>query len=171
MYSEQGNGRNKRMIRRICLYGVFAALCIVFGYLESLLPFDFIAPGIKLGISNAVALLLIGLNDTKGAFAVNITRILLSALLFGSPFTLLFSLTAGIGSLCVTAFLHHTEKFGTIGISAAGGAVHNLLQIAVAVFVTGRGVLCYLPLLLICGTFTGVLIGFLCSLINKKIKH
>lgn len=169
MSAKQGNNRNNRLIR-LCRYGIFAALCIIFGCIESFVPLGFIAPGIKLGLSNAIALILVSFDDTKGAYLVNTTRILLSALLFGSPFSLLFSLVGGLLSLTVTALLHKTGKFATISISIAGGAAHNLFQLITALFVTGVGAVYYLPLLIICGAVSGALVGIVCTLIIKRLK-
>ena len=161
---------NKISVKKLCLWGIFTALCICFGFLESLLPFDFIAPGVKIGLSNSVALLLVCFGDTKGAFAVNIVRILLCALLFGNPFSLLFSLPAGIISLLCTFLLYKTDKFSLVGISLISATVHNTVQLAVAVLTVGTAVLFYLPVLLLCGTLSGAFLGFICTLILKKIK-
>lgn len=158
------------MAKKICLYGVLTALCLVLGWLESLVSLSFIAPGVKLGLANAAALLLVAKGDVRGAFAVNITRILLSALLFGNPLSLLFSLSGGLASLVVMALLTRVRAVGIVGFSIAGGAVHNLFQLLAALFVVGRGVLYYLPVLLVCGAVSGALIGTLSALIFKKIK-
>ena len=82
MPAEQGNSRNRIKAARLTRYALFCAICLIVGYIESLLPLSFIAPGVKIGFSNAVALSLLLSGDTKGAFAVNVARILLSALLF-----------------------------------------------------------------------------------------
>ena len=170
MLTEQGNNRNKIKMKSICLYGVLCALCIVLGYLESLVNLSFIAPGVKIGISNSVALILAARGDIKGAFAVNITRILISALLFGSPFSLCFSLAGGIASLAVIAFLIRLKSVTLIGCSAMAGVVHNIFQLIVAAFVLGRGVLWYFPVLIAAGTATGVLVGIFSLIILKKIE-
>ena len=60
------------MAKKVAFYGVTAAVCLVFSYVETLLPLGFIAPGIKIGLANGVALLLILKKDIKGAFLVNI---------------------------------------------------------------------------------------------------
>ena len=38
------------MAKKITLYAMLAAICLVCGYIESLLSLSFIAPGIKLGL-------------------------------------------------------------------------------------------------------------------------
>lgn len=168
MSSKQGNNRDR--INHLCLLAVFTAVGMIFGFIESLLPLTFIAPGIKLGLANAIALILLVIGDTKGAFSVNVARIFLSALLFGSPFSLLFSLSAGLISLSVCALLRRFDKFGVIGISVAGAVVHNVVQLGVAMAVVGFNSVYYLPVLLIGGVVSGTLIGVLSGIIAEKIK-
>lgn len=158
------------MTKRIALYGILASLALIFGYIESLFSLSFIAPGVKLGLANSVALLLLCRKDLKGALAVNITRILLSALLFSSPFSLLFSLTAGISSILIMRLLSGVKSVSPVGFSIAGAAAHNCVQLTVASVLFGRAVWCYLPFLLISALLSGALIGVLSSIIFKKIK-
>lgn len=158
------------MTKRICTYGVLAALCMVLGFIEGFLPLDVIAPGIKLGLANTVALLLITVGDRKGAFAVNLTRICLSALLFGSPVSFAFSLAGGLGSLCLMSILSRFRSFSPVGIGIAGGAVHNLFQLAVAFVLIGKSIFLYLPLLVAVGGICGGLVGSLGKIIFKKMQ-
>ena len=53
------------MSKKMALYGVLASVGLVFSYVETLLPLTFIAPGVKIGLANGVALLLILKNDIK----------------------------------------------------------------------------------------------------------
>ena len=154
--------------KKVCLYGLLTAAALLFGYVEYLVPLNFIAPGIKLGISNGVVLLLILNNNYKSAFLVNICRIVLSAFLFATPFSLVFSLTAGIISTLVMILLNRFKGFGVVGISAVGGAVHNLVQIIVARLTVGKGVFFYMPYLLLAGVLTGAAVGVLVWLMLKK---
>lgn len=158
------------MAKKVAFYGVTAAVCLVFSYVETLLPLSFIAPGIKIGLANGIALLLILKNDVKGAFLVNIIRIILLNLLFVSPFALVFSLTAGILSTLVMWIFSKTKAFGVIGFSIMGALTHNLVQTAVALIFFGTGVLFYLPILIFSAIISGGAIGFLAKILDKKIK-
>ena len=115
------------MAKKVALYGILTSLALIFGYIESLFSLSFIAPGIKLGLANSVALILLCYGDFRGAMLVNITRILLSALLFSSPFSLVFSLTAGILSVVIMRLLSGIKGVSVIGFSISGAAVHNLV--------------------------------------------
>ncbi len=154
--------------KKLCVYAVLTAAALVFGYVELLFPLDFIAPGMKLGIANAVALYLICRGRRLGAFAVNTARILLGGLLFATPFSLLFSATAGFAAVGAMCLASKSRRLGVVGISAVGSLVHNLTQLAVAVLTVGGGVWFYLPFLLLAGTAAGVLIGFLTYFILQK---
>ena len=158
------------MAKKIALYGILTSLALIFGYIESLFSLSFIAPGIKLGLANSVALILLCFKDFKGAVLVNITRILLSALLFSSPFSLVFSLTAGILSVVIMRLLSGIKGVSVIGFSISGAAVHNLVQLTVASLLFGRAVWYYLPFLLVSALLSGGIIGILSSIIFKKIK-
>ena len=69
--------------KTVTVYGLLTATAMLFGYVEMLLPMDFIAPGIKVGVANTVCLFLVLKGKRLGAFLVNCVRILLTALLFG----------------------------------------------------------------------------------------
>lgn len=158
------------MAKKIALYGILTSLALIFGYIESLFSLSFIAPGIKLGLANSVVLILLCYGDFKGAVLVNITRILLSALLFSSPFSLVFSLTAGILSVVIMRLLSGIKGVSVVGFSISGAAVHNLVQLTVASLLFGRAVWYYLPFLLVSALLSGGIIGILSSIIFKKIK-
>lgn len=158
------------MAKKIALYGILTSLALIFGYIESLFSLSFIAPGVKLGLANSVALILLCYGNFRGAILVNITRILLSALLFSSPFSLVFSLTAGILSVVIMRLLSGIKGVSVIGFSISGAAVHNLVQLTVASLLFGRAVWYYLPFLLVSALLSGGIIGILSSIIFKKIK-
>ncbi len=156
-------------IKRICLYGILTAAAMMFSFLEGFLDLSFIAPGVKLGLANSVALLLIFFGDFRGAFYVTAARVSLSSILFGTPVTFLFSVTAGIISVAVMAFLRKIGSFSHIFISIAGGATHNIIQCAVAAVILNTGsVFAYLPLLIIFGVICGTAVGLLCWLLHKN---
>lgn len=168
MSAKQGHNRNQ--IRRVCLYAILSAVCLCLGYLESLVPLTFIAPGVKIGLANTVCLILAAKMDIKGAFFVNTVRILLSGLLFGSIISLSFSLTAGVISLGSVCILRRLKVFSLIGVSTIAAVVHNLVQMAVAVCIMGVGSLYYLPVLIISGIFSGLVVGIISDIILKKVK-
>ena len=167
MSAKQGHNRNQ--IRRICLYAILSAVCLVLGYIESLVPLTFIAPGVKTGLANTVCLILAAKMD-KGAFLVNTARIFLSGLLFGSIISLSFSLVAGVVSLSFVCILRRLKIFSIIGVSTIAAVIHNLAQMAVAVCIIGIGSLYHLPVLIISGALCGFIVGTISNIILKKVK-
>lgn len=159
------------MAKKITTYGIITALCMVLGYLESLLPLSFIAPGIKLGLSNTAVLLMIAHGNKNGAFLVNITRIILSCLLFSGFSSLIFSLSGAIGSMAVMLLLCRVKQISIIGYSIAGGAVHNILQGFVAIIIMGNAVIYYFPILIIFGGISGAIVGISAAVLKKYIKN
>ena len=168
MSAKQSNSTNK--VREICLLALLSAVCLCLGYLESLLPLTFIAPGVKIGLANTVCLILAISGDIKGAFLVNTVRILLSSLLFGSAISLVFSLSAGLVSLGAVCIFRKIKALSPVGISAVSAVVHNLVQMAVACIITGVGAVYYLPVLLLSGLASGIAVGIISRIILKKVK-
>ncbi len=157
------------MAKKLCIYGILSAVCMVLGYIEHIVTFDFIAPGVKLGLANSVVLLLVAFGDVKGAFSVNFVRIIMSALLFSSPFTLFYSLPAGMISVGVMGLAKRVKSLSIIGFSIAGATVHNLTQLVVSMAFLGRGVLYYSPILLFSAVLSGILTGVAAKLAFKVI--
>ncbi len=172
MFAKQGDSRNKINIKKLTLYSLLIALCLIIGYMENILSISLIAiaPGVKLGLSNAVVLTLVCSGDIKGAWAVNISRICLSALLFGSPVSFVLSLSGGIASTAISCALSRLKSVSEIGISIAGAVVHNVFQAVAAAVIVGFGVVYYVPFLLALGAFCGAFCGVLAKLVLKKVK-
>lgn len=157
------------MAKKIAYCSLLTALALIFGFLEHLVSLDFIAPGVKLGLANSIVLILIVLKQYKAAIAVNITRILLSTLLFSGPIAALFAISGAAFSMLVSVLLLKTKCFSVIGISISGAVCHNLGQILVACFVMGTSsVLYYIPILSLCGAISGLLTGTAANLILKR---
>lgn len=159
------------MKRKTALYGLLVALAFIFSYLESLLPLSVGIPGIKLGLANGVTLTALYLLRPRDALAVSVVRILLAGLTFGSPMTMLYSLSGGLLSFGVMWLCHRTERFSVVGVSIAGGVSHNLGQLAVAaVALATPSIVWYVPVLLVAGLVTGGLIGGLCRLLLPRLE-
>lgn len=146
------------------------ALAFAFSYLESLIPFNFGIPGIKLGIANLVVIVALYTMNAKDAIFISIIRILLSGLAFSGPFAMIYSLIGGLLSFLVMFAAKKGNKLSPIGVSALGGTVHNFGQILVAAVVmrTYR-IIYYFPILMIVGLVTGILNGIIADIIIKRI--
>lgn len=160
-----------RATKKTAFYGAMLGLAIICGYVEMLIPFDFGIPGIKLGLANIVALVLLYKKGFISALAVNIARVMLVGILFGNVMSIFYALSGGILSLVVMWLVKKAPIFSTVGVSVAGAAAHNIGQLLAALIVIGfRAVMFYLPFLLVAGVITGFLVGLGASLIIKRVK-
>ena len=150
---------------------LLTALALVFSYIEFLLPMNLGIPGVKLGFANLVVVMALYYLGPKYALYINIARICLAALLFGSFFSALYALAGGLVSLGAMVLLRRTDKFSLTAVSAAGGVLHNLAQLAVAAAITKTsGIFGYFPVLLISGALAGIFNGIVCILVLRKLK-
>lgn len=146
--------------QKIPYLSVFTALAILMGYIESLVPLPFLVPGMKLGFGNVIVLLMLYLMDLKSAFFVSLVKVLLSGLLFSGFASTLYSLAGAMVALLFMVLGKKIKSLSIIGVSVLGGLGHNIGQIVVAsCVIENLNLLYYLPVLLICGTVTGVLVG------------
>lgn len=159
------------MKKNVAFLGVFLSLALIFSYVESLIPFAFGVPGMKLGLANSLVITLIYIRSKKEAFLINLGRILLSGLLFGNPFSIAYSLAGGVLSFIGMVFLKEKVKLNIISVSIAGAILHNLGQILVAMAVLKTASLMYyMSLLLISGFITGALMGLISREIIRRVK-
>ena len=165
---QQKNGCRERSLtsisRRVSSGAMLVALAMIFSYVESLIPINLGVPGIKLGVANLVTVT--GLYILAPMLLVVILRVLLVGFMFGNGMSILYSLAGGILSFLVMLLLKRIKGFSMIGISIAGGVSHNIGQIVVAMCVLeNTKLIYYLPVLMIAGTVTGILIG----VVSRKI--
>lgn len=85
--------------------GLFAAVAIIFGYVESLFPFFAGIPGIKLGLANLAVLFILETYTWKEAAVVSAVRIVVIGFLFGNMFTIIYSLAGAALSLFVMTLM------------------------------------------------------------------
>lgn len=160
----------KNKTKKIALFGLFVALAFVFSYFESMIPFNFGIPGVKLGLANIVVLVALYTMKPTEAFAIAVVRIVLVGLTFGNLFSLAYSLCGGILSYVVMLITKKT-KLSIIGVSMLGGVCHNLGQIIVAGFIMKNvKIAYYFPVLMIAGLVTGLLMGVIARIVVDRFK-
>ena len=158
------------MKNKIAYWGVFLALALVCSYVESLIPISFGIPGVKLGLTNIVVILMLYTIGAKDAILISVLRIILAGFMFGNAFSIIYSLAGGILSFVVMLLLKNTGKLKILSISTAGGISHNVGQLIVAALVVENyNILFYVPVLIIAGIITGFLIGLLAGEIVLRI--
>lgn len=157
-------------VKKIALFGMLVALAFTLSYFESLIPFNFGIPGVKLGLANLVVVVALYIMKPGEVFAIAMIRIFLAAMTFGNFYSLAYSLCGGILSFVVMLAAKKT-KLSVIGVSILGGICHNIGQIIVAAFImeTGR-IAYYLPVLLVAGLITGMLLGIVSKLVINRFE-
>ena len=156
--------------KRTAMLGLFAAVAIIFGYVESLVPIAVGIPGIKLGLANLSVLYILERYSLKEALVVSVIRILVIGFMFGNLFSIVYSLAGALLSLSVMTFLRKKAGASILATSMAGGITHNIGQLIIAMLIVeNRSLLYYAPVLLIAGMVTGLVIGILTREILKRL--
>ncbi|MCI8796576.1 MAG: Gx transporter family protein [Dorea sp.] len=158
------------MGNKVAYFGVFTSLALIFSYVETLIPVNFGIPGVKLGLANLIIVTGLYKMRLSEVFLLSVVRVVLSGFIFGNYFSILYSLAGGILSLTVMALLKKAGGFSVIGISIAGGTFHNIGQLVVAMLVVETfSVIYYVPVLLLAGTLTGLVIGVTANELLKRL--
>jgi heptaprenyl diphosphate synthase len=154
--------QKKQGWQKTAYLGVFLAVAMICSYIETLIPFSFGIPGVKLGLTNIVVVLMLYCIGARESLLISVVRIVLVGILFGNLISILYSLSGGLLSFLVMLLLKKTGKLGCVSVSVAGGISHNIGQILVAAWIVNSfNILFYIPVLLIAGLLTGLLIGIL----------
>lgn len=164
-------------MRRTAELGLILALALILSYVESLIPFSFGIPGIKLGLPNLIVLLLLYekpdscrapggravkciTKEDQEAILVNGLRIVLSGFLFSNLYAILYALAGAAFSFFAMSLGRRTKRFSMVGVSVLGGVFHNVGQLLVAMAVVETvAVAYYAPFLIVAGTVTGAILG------------
>ncbi len=94
---KQKSSEEKEQVRigRTAFLGLLLAFALILSYIETLIPFQSGIPGIKLGLANLAVILGLYLFGWKEALLLTTLKALLSGLLFGNLFMILYSLADG----------------------------------------------------------------------------
>lgn len=161
----------KSVAQKTAFLGLCTALALVLAYVESLLPpLSAAIPGIKMGLPNIVIIFLLYRMGLKAAAPVSLVRVLAVALLFGNMMGFAYSIAGATLSLLGMWLLQRLDFMSVVGVSVAGGVLHNLGQILMAMILLRTAELgYYLIVLAVTGTISGILIGICGALMIKRI--
>ena len=157
-------------IHRMTRIALLTALSLILFVLEGFLPLPLPVPGAKLGLAAIVTLIALHLLPTRDAALMLTLRILLSSFFGGGIAPMLYSLAGGAASFAAMVLLKKYTQLSIVGISAAGGFLHNMAQLLVAAAVMQASALfSYAPVLGFVGILTGIGIGMSAQIILQKI--
>ena len=158
-------------LHRMTRIALLTTLSLILFVLEGFLPLPLPVPGAKLGLAAIVTLIALHLLPTRDAALMLTLRILLASALGGGLAPMLYSLAGGAASFAAMVLLKQHSQLSIVGISAAGGFLHNMAQLLVAAAVLETTALfVYAPVLGAVGILTGILIGITAQSILQKIS-
>lgn len=159
----------RSMHRRNIRCGLYASMALTLFLVEMQIPLPVALPGIKLGLANAVTLLVLILERPRDALAVLLVRTALSALFCGQPMMLLYSLCGGLCSFAVMWLLHRPFARQSWFVSAMGAVAHIVGQLLMAGgLMQSIYVVAYAPVLLCCAVPAGLFNGLVVSYVVAK---
>lgn len=159
---------------KIVLLGLLCSIMLILGYLESLIVIFPGIPGIKPGFANCALLFALYVLKKRDAVLLALLKVGLSALLFGSVESMIYSACGTALALFTMVLLSRKEWFGTVGVSVGGAAAHMLGQMFASRLLLGSfsGFIAA-PWLMMCalisGIVTGIASGILIRVFKKKI--
>lgn len=158
--------------KKLTFLALCTSLAMVLSYVEMLIPpISTAVPGVKMGLANIVTVFVLYKFDAVSAAAVSAVRLALTFLLFGSVMTLAYSAAGAVLSLGAMILLKRTDKFSPVGVSVAGGVLHNAGQIGMAMLLMSTSAIgYYLPVLAVSGTVSGILVGTASVFVLKSLR-
>ena len=157
--------------RKVALLSLTIALAMILSYVESQIPSAVAIPGVKMGLANLAVIFTLYKLGVKEAIVVSIVRVLMLAMLFGNAVSLIYSISGATLALAVMFVLKATNRFSTVGVSVAGGVMHNVGQIIAACILLETDILkYYFPFLLVSGIASGIVIGLVSAALIKRVN-
>lgn len=162
----------KHSAKTVAFLGMCTAIAMVFAWVESQLPPLVAAvPGVKMGLPNIAIIFILYRFGWKEAAAVSFVRIIAVSLLFGNPIMIAYSLAGGFLSLFGMTLLKKLNFLSPTGVSVAGGVLHNVGQVLMAMLIMSTaGLGYYLIILTVSGIVSGVFVGLCGSFAVKRIR-
>lgn len=159
---------------RLAMTGLFAALTVALGVLESFIALP--VPGVRIGLSNVGIMLCLYLIDFPAAMYVAVTKAILVPLLTGNlivkmsialPSTIAATMVMGL-----SVFL--MRRFTTpLSIGALGAVAHICTQFFVVknLYIKADAIYNLLPYFCFFSVLTGVLTGYITRVIINNIRE
>ncbi len=91
--------------RKVVHMGMLIALAMILSFIESQIPAFVAIPGMKVGLANIAVVFALYTLGFRQALVVSVIRVFLSALLFGSAVSRLYSLAGALVCLAGMALL------------------------------------------------------------------
>lgn len=147
------------------------AFALIINYLESLFPLPLPLPGVRIGLANAIGLMVLYYYDKKDFVLFCVLKVLLMAILrngFGTAFFI--SLSGTMLSMVMTLVIAKFTKASIYGLSIVGALFHSLGQVVMVMLLYDNiYMINYLPILEFISIISGCLTAFLCACVLEKM--
>lgn len=159
----------KNNTKKLTALALTVSFALILSFIESRIPAFVAIPGVKTGLANIAVIFTLYKFGEKEAIVVSLIRVVLVSILFGTPISMIYSITGAIISLTAMILLKRLTPLSKITVSVVGGVSHNIGQIAAASVMLGTNVVIYyLPFLLLFGTIAGIIVGVASTLVIEK---
>lgn len=158
--------------KRMTTITMLVAISILFHMIESMIPVPVPVPGFKLGLANIVGLIALYLFNGKVMLEINLMRVVVASLLRGTLFATGFwlSLCGVILSSIAMILAYRFSKMSMYGVSVAGSAFHAVGQVIAVTWIYQQFFMqAMLPLLILLGIPTGLMMAYIGRAVEKRI--
>ena len=158
--SDKANAGTAGKTKHLAYIALFAALTLVLGYLEAMVPLPVTIPGVKLGLANIAVLIALYLMGPRWAFAVMLLKVGVTSLIIGAPSMAVYSLAGSALAYLGMYAMWRTGRFSLAVVSVSAALLHNVGQLGVAIAIMQTpALLVNLPVMVIAACVTGIATG------------
>lgn len=170
----------KYTIKKITTISILVAICVAISIIDSLIsgliiPF---MPGVKLGLSNVIILIILYQYRFDVGLVVTIIKSIIVGLLFSGITTFIIGGTASLVSFLLMYLAKRLLKdnVSTVSISLIGGLSHILMQLLIVslIYKLGSVVFLYGVYLILISIGTSIIVGLVsikCNNLMTKINE
>lgn len=157
--------------RRLTRTGLLAAAAVVLFIFEGLAPRPL--PWMKLGLGNLPVMLALISYGPLAALSVNVIKLFIGGLFSGSLANPAFFIGAGAG-MCSWSVMSAARSvgggvFSAVGLGIWGAVTHQIAQLVLAhVYIGQWGIWTLMPVALLGGLISGILIGLLAHWVHNR---
>ncbi|MBR3227389.1 MAG: Gx transporter family protein [Erysipelotrichaceae bacterium] len=157
-------------IRKEVFISLLCAISVIVNIVEGLY-FNFLPYGLKIGLANIFALIVIRKYGAGEMIILNVLRLFLSSLLKGSLFSVSFFIAAGGMCLSSIAMILLNKKATLSFTSLVSAVFHNIGQLIVVMYVYASAEILVLgPVLILMAVPCGLLTSFIASKALERLE-
>lgn len=157
--------------QKIATCAMLLCLMLIMGYVENLIPVAPGVPGIKLGLSNSVLVLALYMLGIPTSILLMVLKVLLSGILFSGVSAMMYAFAGGALSLLAMVLISRVKGIHPVVVSAIGGLMHNVGQVALAMIILNTPKLVYyMAILMAVGLITGIATGTAAHAVMNHLK-